>query len=83
MMMRPSELPKPFRRALIHGYSTVITETGQLSRASAAASSADSGTGSAQTSARPSSAIRNTSGQVDAHSPQEIQSSLSIIAFIC
>ena len=44
----------------------MITETGQLSRASATVPSADSGTGSAQTSARPSSAIRNTSGQVDA-----------------
>ena len=82
MIKRPSELSKPFRRALIHGYSNVITETGQLSRASAAVSSADSGTGSTQTSAHPSSAIRNTSGQVDAHSPQEIQPSMSIVAFI-
>ena len=82
MTERPSELLKPFRRALIRGYSTVITETGQLSRASAAVPFADSGTGSAQISARPASAIRNTSGQVDAHSPQEIQPSLSIIAFI-
>lgn len=59
-----------------------MTETGQPSRASAALSSASLGTVSPMTSASPSSAIWNTSGQVSTQSPQEMQPLLSMIAFI-
>jgi hypothetical protein len=68
--------------AFSDSYSTLITETGQPSWASTAASSADFGTASTYTSARPSSAMRNTSGQVEAHSSQEIHPSLLMEAFM-
>ena len=72
----------PSEGGALPDYSTVITETGQPSCASTADCSADSGTSSTYASAGPSSPIRNTSGQTDAHSPHSIQPSLSTVAFI-
>ena len=63
-------------------YATVITLTGHPSAASVAESSAPEGTGLVYTSANPSSAMRKTSGQVSTQSPQPMQPSRSIEAFI-
>lgn len=57
-----------------------MTETGQFSAASVTLSAVSSD-GDVKTSAKPSAAIRKTSGQVAAHKPQLIHPSRSIVTF--
>ncbi len=54
-----------------------MAETGQLSLATAAISSASAGAGASMACATPSSVMENTSGQVLAHKPQPMHRSLT------